>query len=59
MAYRKCSKCKGLNGQFKNIYPSINDVLSAIRYIQSENPSVRLNYYKCPHGNGYHLTEKV
>ena len=42
MAYRKCSKCKGLNGQFKNIYPSINDALSAIRYIQSENPSVWL-----------------
>ena len=59
MTYRKCSKCRGLNGQPKNIYPSINDALDAIRYIQSQNPSVKLGYYKCPKGNGYHLTEMV
>ena len=59
MVWKKCRRCCGLNAKPKNIYPTISDALEAIRYLQSQNNRLKLKYYKCPAGNGYHLTEDM
>jgi hypothetical protein len=51
----KCECCKGKNGEKKDSYETIQSAIDAARFIEKER-GVYLSPYKCPHGNGWHLT---
>jgi hypothetical protein len=52
---RKCEYCKGKNGKKKDIYETIQSAIDAAKLFEKER-RIYLNAYRCPHGNGWHLT---
>jgi hypothetical protein len=53
---RKCDLCKGKDGKKKDIYETFQAALDTAQYIE-EDRGLSLKTYKCPHGNGWHLTK--
>jgi hypothetical protein len=51
-----CPVCKGSGGEKKECYESTNEARQRADYIKKER-GILLNVYRCPHGNGWHLTK--
>ena len=54
---RKCTYCRGKDGKDKDIYETFQYAFDTAKFVE-ENRGIFLNVYKCPHGNGWHLTKK-
>ncbi|WP_442682788.1 hypothetical protein ACSBPQ_14490 [Stenotrophomonas sp. JC08] len=54
--YRKCGRCTDGVGELKNLYSTKEAALSAAAK-RSAATSLRLEAYKCPHQDGWHLTK--
>jgi hypothetical protein len=53
---KRCLHCKGKDGKHKIIYETPDLALEAIQYLENEK-HIQLSLYRCPCGNGYHLTK--
>ena len=53
---RKCPCCQGKDGKAKDVYETLQSALDTAQYIEKDR-YIYLNVYKCPHGNGWHLTK--
>jgi hypothetical protein len=53
---RKCEYCRGKDGKEKDIYETFQSAFDTAKFIE-EDRDIYLNVYKCPHGNGWHLTK--
>ena len=54
--YRKCGRCIDGAGELKNLYSTKESALAAAAR-RFEATALRLEAYKCPHQNGWHLTK--
>jgi len=52
----KCKFCKGQDGLEKTVYKTKQEAADTALLIEKEK-QVYLKAYKCPHGNGWHLTK--
>jgi hypothetical protein len=53
---KKCGYCSGKDGKKKDVYETIQSAIDAAKFFEEER-GIYLNAYKCPHGNGWHLTK--
>ena len=53
---KKCEYCRGKDGKEKEIYDNFQLALDTAKFIEEER-KIYLNVYKCPRGNGWHLTK--
>jgi hypothetical protein len=53
---KKCAYCRSKAGENKIIYKTLEHTIEAIDHFESEG-ALRLTFYQCPYGNGYHLTK--
>ncbi|MCL2763423.1 MAG: hypothetical protein FWD36_09515 [Treponema sp.] len=53
---RKCDYCRGKDGKGKDIYESFQKAYDTTKFVE-ESRNIYLNVYKCPYGNGWHLTK--
>jgi hypothetical protein len=53
---RKCEYCRGKDGKEKDVYESFQAAFEAAKYIEKDR-KIYLDVYRCPHGNGWHLTK--
>ncbi len=51
-----CNTCRSADGQLKEAYLSERDALRRAGLLRKEQ-GVKLQVYKCEHGNGWHLTK--
>jgi len=52
----KCKLCKGQDGSEKTVYKTKQEAADMAQLIGKEQ-QLFLKVYKCPHGNGWHLTK--
>jgi len=53
--FKKCKHCRGKDGKQKDIYVTFQSAFDTAEFIEKDR-GIYLNVYKCPHGNGWHLT---
>ena len=53
---RKCEFCKGQDDLKKTVYKTQQEAADTAHQIEKEQ-QLFLKAYKCPHGNGWHLTK--
>jgi hypothetical protein len=53
---KKCEFCRGKDGKEKDIYDNFQLAYDTAKFIEKER-EIYLNVYKCPYGNGWHLTK--
>ena len=53
----KCYLCAGSNGSAKALYETENSAQKRAKIIQKEQ-GVKLNVYRCPYNDGWHLTKR-
>jgi len=53
---RKCEFCRSKDGKYKDIYETLQLALDTAVFIEKIR-GIYLNIYKCPNGNGWHLTK--
>lgn len=53
---QKCDYCTGKDGKPKDIYENFQLAFDTAKFIE-EDRGIYLNVYKCPHGNGWHLSK--
>jgi hypothetical protein len=53
---QKCEYCRGKDGKQKDIYVSFQLAFDTAKFVE-EVRGIFLNVYKCPYGNGWHLTK--
>jgi hypothetical protein len=53
---QKCKFCKGKDGKYKDIYETPQLAFDTALFIEKDRGTY-LNIYKCPNGNGWHLTK--
>jgi len=58
-ATEKCLHCCGSDGKAKDVYKSESDARQRAQYIERTRHGTRLYVYRCPFGNGFHLTKKI
>jgi len=53
---KKCKFCHGKDGKYKDIYETVQLAFDTAVFIENSRGTT-LNIYKCPYGNGWHLTK--
>jgi len=53
---KKCGYCRGKDGKPKDSYATFQSAFDTAEFVEKER-GIYLTVYKCPHGNGWHLTK--
>ena len=53
----KCQFCRGSDGQEKDSYSTEEDAIRRTEIIRAQKKGPSLRAYRCPLGNGWHLTK--